>query len=132
MGFFNYMYDDDRYTVKDIDFVLEKDKYEKFVDTINEKENKHMPLFTFHSSQNPDKLASISKYGYLLPGETHPTQGWTLGMRTGNVYGDGIYSAFEFTTSKWYSFIDLHRGVQVIINAVCLGNIKYLGTDDTK
>eukprot|EP00339_Tiarina_fusa_P025811 CAMPEP_0117074456 /NCGR_PEP_ID=MMETSP0472-20121206/52454_1 /TAXON_ID=693140 ORGANISM="Tiarina fusus, Strain LIS" /NCGR_SAMPLE_ID=MMETSP0472 /ASSEMBLY_ACC=CAM_ASM_000603 /LENGTH=1413 /DNA_ID=CAMNT_0004799479 /DNA_START=177 /DNA_END=4418 /DNA_ORIENTATION=+ len=112
--------------------VLEQKTYEKLLTTMDEtyrdlspntdkKKRNVQPLLVYHSTQNVNKVNSILKYGYILPGQQHPTQGWTLRMSNGNAYGDGIYCTTDFNFTKWYSFVDFERSIQVIINILLPG-----------
>ena len=115
--------------VKDIDFILDKDAFAEILKTIEEG-YEFNPILTFHSTQNINKLNSIAKHGYLLPGETHPTKAYTLTMHTGNVYGDGIYSSPSFKCSTNYTFMDLNNDTKVIVNLLVMKKVKYVDPYD--
>ena len=111
------------YTIVDISNILEEHTFEKMAETSIKYKSKNLPFLSFHSTQNITKVNSILKYGYIIPGENHPTQGWTLRMSTGNMYGDGIYSSPDFTTSDWYGLLDFNSNVYVIVNFLIPGKV---------
>jgi len=115
--------------IKDIDFILDKDVFGQILETIGEG-CEFNPILTFHSTQNINKLNSIAKHGYLLPGETHPTKAYSLTMDTGNIYGDGIYSSPSFKCSTNYSFMDLNNDTKVIVNLLIMKKVKYVDPYD--
>ena len=115
--------------IKDIDFILDNDAYTKILETIEEG-CEFNPILTFHSTQNINKLNSIVKYGYLLPGEIHPTKAYNLTMHTGNLYGDGIYSSPSFKCSTNYTFMDLNNDTKVIVNLLIMKKVKYVDPYD--
>ena len=82
------------------------------------------PMITFHATQNVSKVNSILASGYVVPGEQHLTLGYTVRMQNGNLYGDGIYSSPNFQTAQWFSFLDQHVSIQVIINLVFIKRFK--------
>jgi hypothetical protein len=62
------------------------------------------PAFlTFHGTSSPDAINSIVEHGFLLPGEQHPRKGYSLNMRVGNLYGDGVYSSSEVSVAMSYA-----------------------------
>ena len=65
-----------------------------------------LPLLTFHGTQNQRALNSILQHGYLLPGEQHPTEGYSLRIANGSALGVGVYSARTYQTPAWFSFVD--------------------------
>jgi hypothetical protein len=117
--------------VKDIEFLLDVDGYNSIVQTLSAG-CEYNPILTFHSTQNVNKLNSIVKYGYLLPGEIHPTKAYSLLMHTGNLYGDGIYSSPSFKCSTNYTFLDLNNDTKVIVNLLIMTKVKYVDPHDTK
>ena len=112
------------YFMKDLKIVLERQKFDDLCSSVNSKDEILYPILTFHATQNVTKINSIVKYGYILPNNEHPTFGWTLIMRTGNLYGDGVYSSPDFNTAEWFSFVDEKSAVQVIVNMVLIGKTK--------
>jgi hypothetical protein len=86
--------------------------------------SQYFPLFTYHSTQNATVVNSILSHGYLIPGETHPSKGYTLKMANGDCYGDGIYTSHIFDFMKWYSYLDNKANIQVIINVVFPKRVK--------
>lgn len=120
-----------QYYLQDIKMSLDRNVFEDLSARFNVNNtlpvpdsNKFFPLFTFHGTQNVSKVQSILKYGYLIPGMNHPTFGWHLTMQCGNIYGDGVYSSPNFDTASWYSFLDQHEAVQLIVNLVFVGKYK--------
>lgn len=128
--------------------VLEREKYEQLLATIakvhqNEvgtqngvhyqQQPKHPyekcsinymePFLVYHSTQNVGKVNSILKHGYLLPGQQHPTELWTLGMANGNRLGDGIYCSNHYHMAEWYSFLDHTVAIQLIVNILVPGRV---------
>lgn len=81
---------------------------------------------TFHSTRNPSKVNSIIKHGYLIPGDIHPSEGYTLKMENGNYYGEGVYSSFNLNTVLNYSSFDKNSNILLIVNLVVLGKIEYI------
>lgn len=111
---------DDNYTLQNLDIILERHVYEQI--PINN--SKYFCVLTFHATSSTTKINSICKHGYIIPGLTHPTKGYSIHMRTGRLYGDGIYSSNDYVTSEWYSFLDLNDSVQLIVNIVVPGKVK--------
>ena len=93
-------------------------------DTLTKLNGDFLPFLTFHGTQNMNKTNSIIKYGYILPGDSHPTQGWSLRMANGNLYGDGIYTSTDFITSAWFTSLDDNLDVQLIVNLIIPGTCK--------
>jgi hypothetical protein len=114
----------EQYLLEDTKIVLERNKYE----LLQNNSAEYYPILTFHATSNINKINSIVKYGYLLPGDTHPLEGYTLKMAHGAVYGDGIYTTSNFATEEWYTFFDKNSYVQLIVNIVFLGKIYNIET----
>lgn len=113
------------FSVQNVQISISEKQFEDIVRIQAEEENPlFFPLITFHSTQSPTKVNSILSNGYIIPGEQHPTQGYTVRMQNGNLYGDGIYSSNNFNAIKWYSFIDQRISIQVIINIIFVKRYK--------
>ena len=57
------------------------------------------PPIQLSSSLQPPQLIpstppSIARFGFLMPGDTHPETGEIIRMRTGNLWGDGVCVTF--------------------------------------
>lgn len=103
--------------------IIEKHAFDSMA-SIGTVDGDYLPFLTFHCTQNINKVNSIIKYGYIIPGHTHPTKGYVMRMENGRFYGDGIYSTSEIDIAQWFSFIDRNGGVSVIINIVFPGKCK--------
>lgn len=115
-----YLCFDDNYFLENLNIILERHVY----DQIPINDGKYFCVLTFHATSSTTKINSICKHGYIIPGMKHPTKGWQMYMRTGNLYGDGVYSSTDFVTAEWYSFLDSNQSVQLIINILVPKNIK--------
>jgi hypothetical protein len=116
--------------VQDLQVLLTEKQFEESI--LSRPDEMTFPLITYHSTCDVTKINSILKYGYLLPGDNHPTKGYTVRMANGNLYGDGIYTSREFDLSKWYSFLDQNSSVQIIVNLLFPKRIKTVAFGDFK
>lgn len=122
----------EQYFLHNIAYNIDRQKYDRLTELFNRNadgntvgsDNQYFPLLTLHATQNTSKVQSILKSGYLIPGMQHPLFGWHLYMNCGNAYGDGVYSSPDFDITKWYSFVDNHESIQLIINLIFVGNYK--------
>ena len=64
---------DGKYYLDTLDVILDKVVFDE-ISSMTTGESLY-PLFTFHSTQSTTAIAGILKYGYILPGHIHPTQG---------------------------------------------------------
>lgn len=62
------------------------------LETICKSEEQYYPLLTLHATSNINTLNSITKHGYLLPGEKHPVTGELHNTVHGAYHGEGIYT----------------------------------------
>jgi hypothetical protein len=113
----------EKYHLDGFQLVFERHQWQALIETMKELPKHYYPVLTIHATSNPSQLQSIGKWGYLMPGDSHPESGYPVSMANGNYYGDGIYSSTEFKTSSWYSFIDLDQAVQVIVNLQLVGDM---------
>ncbi len=113
------------YTHRETRVVIEKAKYTAMSHAYSSLSLSHghfsLPLLSFHSTQSVTKLNSILKYGYLLPGTSHPTLDYSVRMSNGALYGDGIYSSPQFRTAQWYTFMDGESSVAIVVNVLFTG-----------
>ena len=86
------------------------------------------PVFlTFHGTSNPSALNSIVEHGFLMPGQQHPRYGYSLNMRVGNLYGDGVYSSSKLHIAASYAAMADDSTVQLIVSIVAPGRVHYVG-----
>lgn len=127
---FNFKGSLNNYEIENINISLTSELFEKISAIDSKLESKYFPIITYHGTDNPSKVNSIIKYGYLLPGEIHPTKGYTLKMQNGNYYGDGIYSTTNFNLSEWFSFFDKYLNIEIIVNILFPGNINFINDEN--
>lgn len=135
---------DRNYFLEDISMLIERHQYEALAARVSAERAREtttsskscdsgvaamFPLMTFHATSNSTKLNSIRKYGYIVPGQQHPTYGWRLTMRTGNLYGDGVYSSPQFETAQWFGFVDASQRVQLLVNMLLPGRVKTVAAE---
>ena len=115
-------------SVKDFQLVITRESYDKIKDSVSCIKEKYgnnseyvEPMLVYHSTQDIDKMNSILKDGYLLPGQQHRSQLWSLRMQNGAAYGDGVYCSPHFDISSWYSFVDINNQIQLIVNVLIAG-----------
>ena len=121
---------DNRYFIENLHPILESHQFEQLVQTYQELDKEYYPLLTFHATSDINKINSITKYGYLMPGDVHPESGYSVMMQNGKYYGNGIYSSTEFHTNEWYTFLDKKHAVQVIVNIVLPGKVHTITAAD--
>jgi hypothetical protein len=113
------------YNIGNIQIVCDEARFKKIIDVTSKYPSEYYPFMSFHGTKKPQFVSDIVRNGYLIPGQQHPTKGWTLRMATGNVYGDGIYHSFNFESSKWFSFIDKEDCTVLIVNFVIPGCVAF-------
>jgi hypothetical protein len=52
-------------------------------------------MITFHGTSSIDSANSIVKYGHVLPNEVNIETGTPNVMKTGDLYGYGVYSSTD-------------------------------------
>jgi hypothetical protein len=92
-------------------------------------DGEHLPVLSWHATQDVAAVRSIAKHGYVLPNDLVPTTGFTLKMSNGNYLGEGTYSSSEFDVAQWFSFLDRDGSVQLLLNWVALGQLHYCADD---
>lgn len=89
----------------------------------------HHAVLTWHATQDVNKVRSIAKHGYVVPGDIVPTQAFSLKMQNGAYFGEGVYSSSRFDFAKWFSFLDRDGTVQLLLNWVSLGQVHWVADD---
>jgi hypothetical protein len=90
-----------------------------------EKETYH-PIITFHATSNIDTLNSIMQCGYVVPNDINPITGIMQEYRTGNLYGEGVYSSTDIKSICGYCEYDKNFMLYFIVNIVFLGEIEQI------
>lgn len=116
----------EKFTIDNLKIIITESKFNEIIEQNGMLQNKYFPVFTFHATNNMSKINSITKNGYLMPGEMHPTESYTLKMQNGKCYGDGIYSTTDVDLAWWFSYIDYTGSISLIINIVLTGDIKFI------
>ena len=123
---------DGGYTLEETKFLVEEHQF-PLVSPLSSLENsqaeKYLPLLTFHATNNVNAVRSISKHGYFVPNDIHPTDGFTFKTKNGACFGEGVYSSTIFDTAKWFSFIDKNGYVMLFVNLVFLGQVHQVAND---
>ena len=121
---------DDKYFLDEIIDLLSENKFNR-MKNIQEKYNQeYFPVLTFHATTSTNKINSIIKFGYLIPGFTnHPVHFWRVCTAHGKKYGDGIYTTNVFDILNWITFYDKNESVQLIVNIVFLGKTKIVNIE---
>ena len=116
---------EERWVLEDITVKVTEDGFAALADAASSHPVQELcPLLTFHGTSNSTVVNSITKYGYLMPGEQHPVADYCNSMRTGNLYGDGVYSSPQFDVAHWYAALDMEDKVQLVVNVVLPGKVR--------
>jgi hypothetical protein len=115
----------EKYFLDEIKDIFTEKKFDDILKMQEMYDNDLYPVLTFHATTNINKVNSIVKFGYLIPGHsTNPINGWNLYASHGASYGEGIYVTTFFDIVTWLSFVDKNDSIQLIVNLTFLGKTK--------
>lgn len=110
----------------EMDLVVDETRFNQMCQTAKKVGGKYAPILTYHGTTRPENINKIVKNGYIRSGQFDYNTGNVINSMHGQYYGDGIYSSTKFDVTKWYSFLDQHNSIQLVLNMVFLGNTCYL------
>lgn len=107
------------YQIEEIKFYLDQHKFNTMIDMLL-PEKRH-PIITFHGTTSYEIVISIIENGYIIP----KSKG-NIKKVHGSAYGEGVYSSPHAEKALYYTNIDNHKNVYLLINFVFLGVAKLI------
>ena len=113
--------------ISQVETVLGEKRFQEMAKVAEELDQGIMPIMTYHGTRSPSTINSITKHGYVLPGDLHPGSGQVMGMTHGNYLGDGVYTSTFFDVSSRYADLDRHKCIQLLVNLTVIGRPFVIG-----
>jgi len=116
----------DTYEIEKVEPIVEEPQFNRFVSIHKQIKGKYAPVMTLHATTSPQKVASISKHGFLMPGDRIPGTSKIVCQSYGALLGSGLYTSTSFDKASWYGFKDYNGKLYILVNMVTLGNLIFL------